>query len=55
MYVAGWPGEGVQNITNKFYVVWYPIVWQAEKGTSAILDNLPHLSKEDFHVVMIGK
>ena len=27
---------------------------KAEKGTSAFLDSLPSLSKEDFHIVMIG-
>ena len=27
---------------------------KAEKGTNAFLDSLPSLSKEDFHIVMIG-
>ena len=27
---------------------------QAERGTSAFLESLPSLSKEDFHIVMIG-
>lgn len=27
---------------------------KAERGTSAILESLPSLSKEDFHIVMIG-
>ena len=27
---------------------------KAEKGTSAFLESLPSLSKEDFHIVMIG-
>ena len=27
---------------------------KAEKGTNAFLDSLPSISKEDFHVVMIG-
>ena len=27
---------------------------QAGKGTNAILDSIPIISKEDFHVVMIG-
>jgi hypothetical protein len=28
---------------------------RAEKSTAAILDSLPTFSKEDYHVVMIGK
>merc|ERR1711994_761613 len=27
---------------------------KAERGTSALLESLPSLSKEDFHIVMIG-
>ena len=27
---------------------------KAERGTSAFLESLPSLSKEDFHIVMIG-
>ena len=27
---------------------------KAEKGTNAFLESLPSLSKEDFHIVMIG-
>ena len=27
---------------------------KAERGTSAILESLPSLSKEDYHIVMIG-
>ena len=27
---------------------------KAERGTNAFLESLPSLSKEDFHIVMIG-
>ncbi|XP_023337265.1 ADP-ribosylation factor-like protein 4A [Eurytemora carolleeae] len=36
----------------KSFMSW--MVNKAGKGTTALLDTLPNLSKEDFHIVMIG-
>ena len=43
--------EPVSNCVKNF-MSW--MAAKAEKGTSAFLDSLPSISKEDFHVVMIG-
>ena len=44
--------EPVVSNCVKNFMSW--MAEKAEKGTSAFLDSLPSISKEDFHVVMIG-
>ena len=51
-------GHGLQSkepiLSNcvKNFMSW--MAEKAEKGTNAFLESLPSLSKEDFHIVMIG-